>query len=104
MTLEKVNRMTNIPGTSTSMAAEFHSLDWIVLAGYMLAMILLGASFYKGQKTAKDYFLAGRSMTWFPVGLSLTATIFSAISYMAVPSAIQKYGVIFLLGTPMVFL
>ena len=96
--------MTNAAETATSMVAEFHTLDWIVLAGYMLAMILLGASFYKGQKTAKDYFLAGRSMTWIPVGLSLTATIFSAISYMAVPSAIQKYGVVFLVGAPMVFL
>ena len=81
-----------------------HNLDWIVLVAYMLAMILLGASFYKGQKTTKDFFLAGRSMTWFPVGLSLIATLFSAISYMSVPSGIQKYGMIILAGVPVILL
>ena len=75
-----------------------------MLAVYLLAMILLGVSFYKGQKTTKDFFLAGRSMTWIPVGLSLAATIFSAISYMALPSATQKYGVIILVLSPAVFL
>ncbi len=69
------------PGTDSTL----HSLDWTVLALYLLAMLLLGASFYKGQKTTKDFFLAGRSMTWIPVGLSLAATIFSAISYMGFP-------------------
>ncbi len=86
-------------GSDTS----FHRLDWTVLAVYLLGTLLLGASFYKGQKTAKDFFLAGRSMTWIPVGLSLTATIFSAISYMGLPSAVQKYGIVFLAGAPMVF-
>ena len=46
------------------------TLDWIVLAAYLVAMVALGASFYKGQKTTRDFFLAGRSMPWFPVGLS----------------------------------
>ena len=88
------------PGTDTGL----HNLDWIVLALYLLSMILLGASFYKGQKTTKDFFLAGRSMTWIPVGLSLAATIFSAISYMGFPSAIQKYGLIFVVTAPIVFI
>ena len=88
------------PGTDSTL----HSLDWTVLALYLLAMLLLGASFYKGQKTTKDFFLAGRSMTWIPVGLSLAATIFSAISYMGFPSAIQKYGLIFIVSAPIVFI
>ena len=74
------------------------TLDWIVLAGYLAAMVVLGASFYKGQKTTRDFFLAGRSMSWMPVGLSLIATLFSANSYMALPSVTQKYGLIFFVG------
>ena len=81
-----------------------HALDWIVLAVYLLAMVAVGASFYKGQKTTKDFFLAGRSMSWLPVGLSVVATLFSAISYMAIPSGIQRYGVIKWAGASMVFL
>ncbi len=80
------------------------TLDWIVLAAYLVAMVALGASFYKGQKTTRDFFLAGRSMPWFPVGLSLIATLFSANSYMAIPSATQKYGLILFLGPFVIFL
>ena len=79
-------------------------LDWLVLIGYLAAMVVLGASFYKGQKTTRDFFLAGRSMSWLPVGLSLIATLFSANSYMAIPSATQKYGLILFVGPLVIFL
>ena len=84
-------------------AVGLHALDWIVLVVYLLAMVAVGASFYKGQKTTKDFFLAGRSMSWLPVGLSVVATLFSAISYMAIPSGIQRYGIIKWAGASMVF-
>ena len=91
-----------IPATAT--ASGLHTLDWVVLVAYLLGTIGLGASFYKGQKTTKDFFLAGRSMSWLPVGLSVVATLFSAISYMALPSANQKYGIKIALGSLVVFL
>lgn len=81
-----------------------HTLDWVVLCAYLGGTIALGASFYKGQKTTKDFFLAGRSMSWFPVGLSVCATLFSAISYIALPSANQKYGIVLMAGSLAVFL
>ncbi len=74
------------------------TLDWIILAGYLAATVLLGASFYRGQNTTWDFFLAGRSMAWMPVGLSLIATLFSANSYMALPSVTQENGLIFFVG------
>ena len=100
-----MNQSTEILEPSVQVThSGLHPLDWTTLAIYLLAMLILGISFYKGQKTTRDFFLAGRSMTWVPVGLSLAATIFSAISYMAVPSVTQKYGVIYLAGAPTVFL
>jgi len=83
--------------------AGLSALDWIVLAVYLAAMVAVGASFYKGQKSTKDFFVAGRSMSWLPVGISVVATLFSAISYMAIPSSIQKYGLIMVAGGLMVF-
>ncbi len=85
-------------------AAHLHVIDWVVLGAYLLGMVAIGASFYKGQKTTKDFFLAGRSMSWLPVGLSVVATLFSAISYMALPSAVQKFGLVIPIGGLMVFL
>ena len=83
--------------------AGLHVVDWVVLGLYLAAMIVVGASFYKGQKTTKDFFLAGRSMSWLPVGLSVVATLFSAISYMAIPSSVQRFGLILTAGAIMVF-
>ena len=79
------------------------TLDWVLLGVYLLGTIALGASFYRGQKTTKDFFLAGRSMSWMPVGLSVVATLFSAISYVAIPSANQKYGLVYACGAVSVF-
>ena len=90
--------------TAAQCPAGLHPVDWAVLCVYLLAMVAIGASFYKGQKSTKDFFLAGRSMSWLPVGLSVVATLFSAISYMAIPSAVQKHGLIISTGAFMVFL
>ncbi len=81
-----------------------HTADWVVMGVYLAAMVGIGAAFYKGQKSTKDFFLAGRSMSWLPVGLSVVASLFSAISYIALPSAFQKYGLIYLGGSLMVLL
>ncbi|HKJ89582.1 MAG TPA: hypothetical protein VJ960_00500, partial [Oceanipulchritudo sp.] len=51
------------------------TLDWIVIAGYFL--LLLGVAWWvilKGQKSAEDYFLAGRNLGWFIVGASIFAS------------------------------
>lgn len=90
-------------GGQESHVDGLHWVDWTVMGVYLAAMVAVGASFYKGQKSTKDFFLAGRSMSWLPVGLSLVATLFSAISYMAIPSGIQKYGLILVAGSFMVF-
>ena len=71
------------------------AIDWVVLVAYLAATVAIGACFYKGQKSTKDFFLAGRSMSWIPVGISVVATLFSAISYTALPSVTQKFGLIY---------
>ncbi len=51
------------------------TLDWIVIAGYLL--LLLGVAAWvilQKQKTSEDYFLAGRNMGWFVVGASIFAS------------------------------
>ena len=53
----------------------FHTLDWIVIAGYFL--ILVGITWWvtkQGQKSSTDYFLAGRHLGWFIVGASIFAS------------------------------
>jgi len=68
----------------------FGLLNYAVLGGYLTVMIAIGLRFSGKQKTTEDYFLAGRSMPWLVVGMSMFASLTSAISYMGVPGTAFK--------------
>jgi SSS family transporter len=72
-----------------------HTIDWIVCAVYLSGVTGIGLFFYfRGAKSTKEYFLAGRSMGWLPVGLALMASLTSGIGYLAQPAGAVKYGLI----------
>ncbi|OIJ17206.1 sodium:solute symporter [Anaerobacillus alkalilacustris] len=64
---------------------NFTIIDFIVLIVYVLGIALFGAYFGKNQKSTKDYFLGGRSIPWWAVGLSVMATQASAITFIGAP-------------------
>ncbi len=68
------------------------SLDWIVVTIYALGMLAIGFYFKRKTKTTDDYMLGGRKMKSWSVGLSLFATLFSAITYLAMPGEMVKHG------------
>ena len=72
------------------------SLDYMVLGLYLSAMMGVGLYFSREQRTSRDFFLAGRSMAWFPVGLSVMATLISALSYSGIPGESYFVGYKFL--------
>ena len=48
--------------------------DYAVLAAYLVVMVLVGMFFSRRQNSSSEFFLAGRSMGWFPIGISVMAT------------------------------
>lgn len=60
-------------------------IDYIVVIVYLVAFLGLGM-FFKENKDAKDYFLGGKDMGWFPLSLSAMATQLSAISFISAPA------------------
>ena len=60
-------------------------IDYIVVIVYLIAFLGLGFVF-KENKDAKDYFLGGKEMGWFPLSLSAMATQLSAISFISAPA------------------
>src|SRR5437868_3398047 len=56
-------------------------------------MIWIGVHFSKQKETGEEYFLAGRSMPWVAVGLSLFSALVSTASYLAVPGETIREGV-----------
>ncbi|MFV1959279.1 MAG: sodium/solute symporter [Planctomycetota bacterium] len=55
-------------------------LDWVVLAVYGAVVLAIGAWAKRRQRTTEDYFLGGRGMRWWAVGVSLIATSFSSVA------------------------
>jgi SSS family transporter len=76
----------------------FGWIDITVVVAYLGLLIGIGAYFARRQKNMEDYFLAGKSMGWIPVGMSLMAALNSGLDYMAGPFGIFKYGLIFIMG------
>lgn len=60
-------------------------LDFLIIGIYITFFLGMGF-FFKDNKNAKDYFLGGRSMGWFPLSLSTMATQLSAISFISAPA------------------
>ena len=69
---------------------QLNALDIAVIVGYMAAMSLIGLYFSRKIDSRTDFFLGGRGMHWILVGGSLS--LFSTISFMAVPGEMIRYG------------
>lgn len=51
-----------------------HWIDYLILAIYMLGVFLVGVYFYRKNKSREDYYVGGRDMSPYHVGLSVVAT------------------------------
>jgi len=76
------------------MQSNFHAFDGLILVGYLVLLCSIGFIYSKKQSNLEVFFLAGRKMSWIPVGLSLMACLNSGIDYLMQPSAIGKYGLV----------
>jgi len=75
------------------------TLDYAAICLYMLGTFGISLWFGRKQKTVDDFFVGGRHMPWFAVGLSIMATLFSTLSYLGAPGEMIKNGVGMALGT-----
>ena len=60
----------------------FYTLDWIIIGLYCIGIISLATYVSRkksgSERSAEDYFLAGRSLPWWAIGASLIAANISA--------------------------
>ena len=71
---------------------QLHFADNVVLVVYLAAMMFLGWRLARGQKTEEEYFLGGRRLPWFAVGVSIIASLLSSITYLASPGIVWRFG------------
>lgn len=70
-------------------------LDWVILIGTLVAIILYGLYQSKGQKSSESYIMAGRQMPWYTVLLGIMATQASAITFLSGPGQAYSDGMRF---------
>jgi Na+/proline symporter len=58
-------------------------LDWVVLVGSLASIIAYGLYRGRGSNTVDRYLLAGKSMPWYAMALSIMATQASAITFIS---------------------
>jgi SSS family transporter len=61
-------------------------LDWTILIVYLAGIVLMSVILGRRQRSADDYFLAGRKMGAWPIALSIMATQVSAVSLIGAPA------------------
>ena len=67
--------------------AHFGWLNWTVLILYLLGMVYLGYYFMKrASNSTDDFFKGGGRIPWWAAGISIFATMLSAITYMSIPA------------------
>ena len=65
---------------------SFGWANWAVLVCYLLGMLGMGIYFMRREKGADDFFKGGGRIPWWAAGISIYATMLSAITYMAIPA------------------
>ena len=68
-----------------------HTFDLIIILGYLALILYVGLRLSGRVKNAEDFFLAGRSLAWYVIGLSIIGTNIGADSYVG--SAGNAYNV-----------
>lgn len=71
--------------------ATFGWINYVTLITYLLLMVWMGWYFSRKNKTTDDYFLAGGRIPWWAAGLSIYATMLSAITYLSQPALAYSF-------------
>lgn len=79
-------RSAGVADVEMTYTAHFGWLNWSVLIVYLLMMILLGFYFMQRQKGGDDFIKGGGRIPWWAAGISIFATMLSAITYMSIPA------------------
>src|SRR6188472_4719869 len=80
-----------------------HWIDWTIVGFYLVWIVWDGLRLTKRSQELEGYFLGGRSLPWWAVGLSVMATQLSAITLVGTTGQAYATGLRFIqfyLGLP----
>src|SRR5262245_9959975 len=74
----------------------FTVLDYIIVAAYLVGVTLAGIRIAGRQRSSRDYFLGGKEMSWWSVGLSIVASETSTLTFISIPGLAYRSNLYFL--------
>lgn len=74
------------------MEGGLSGIDYAVIVIYLAGTLALGVAIGWKFKTGKDFFLAGRSLPWWAIGMSLVASDIGGTDIIGVGGAAHKFG------------
>ncbi len=69
-------------------------IDFSVIGLYLIFVLVLGVWVGRGERDATDYFLAGRGLPWYLIGLSFFASNMSGASFVGLIGASYAEGMV----------
>src|SRR5512146_1352103 len=73
---------------------NFTALDWAAVIAYLGITLVLGLYFRRRSgRSTEDYFVSGRSVSWWLAGTSMVATTFAADTPLLVTGLVYKQGI-----------
>ncbi len=71
-----------------------NGIDYAVLLIYLVCTVGLGVYLGRRIKTGQDYFLAGRKLPWWAIGMSLVVSDIGAIDIVGIAGSAYLYGIV----------
>ena len=73
---------------------QLSNIDWGIIIGFFIITLLIGlAVSRKAGKNSSEFFLSGRNMPWWLLGVSMVATTFAADTPNLVAGIVRKDGI-----------
>ena len=71
-----------------------HTIDWAILATFLVLSVGVGVAVSRrAGSSSSEFFLSGRSMPWWLLGISMVATTFAADTPLLVTQIVRERGV-----------
>ena len=71
-------------------------LDGVVIGLYLACMLVMGIRIARRQRSTNDFFVGGRNLSTWAVGISLFASVMSTLLYLGQPGEMFRTGLSFL--------
>lgn len=70
-----------------------HGIDYAIVIAYLVGIMVLGLYFARFVRSADDFFLSGKTLPFWAIGMSIVATDISAMDFVGVSGQSYRFGI-----------